>query len=100
MSDTVMPIRPTALTRLSARPHETIKRNASVASVPIAMTSLPRSRRESLMAEPALLEARLQVIADAECVGHDRQRRVHGPARREEAPVDDVEVVELVRLAV
>ena len=41
-----------------------------------------------------------QVVADAQRVGHRGQRRVHGARRREEARVDDVEVVELVRLAV
>ena len=41
-----------------------------------------------------------QVVAHAQRVGHDRQRRVHRAARREEAAVDDVEVVEIVGLAV
>src|ERR1051326_3670273 len=40
------------------------------------------------------------MIADTQGVGHDRQRRIHRAARREEAAVDDVEVVDLVRLAV
>ena len=41
-----------------------------------------------------------EVLADAQGVGDDRQRRVHRADRREEARVDDVEVVELVGLAV
>ncbi len=41
-----------------------------------------------------------QVVADAERVGHRGQRRVHGADAREEAGVDDVEVVELVGPAV
>ena len=41
-----------------------------------------------------------QVVADAQRVGHRRQRRVHGARGREEAGVDDVEVVEVVGLAV
>ena len=41
-----------------------------------------------------------QVVADAEGIGHDRQGRVHGSARREEAAVDDVQIVDFVRLAV
>src|SRR4051812_25953032 len=41
-----------------------------------------------------------QVVADAHRVRHDRQRRIHRAARHEEAAVDHVEIVELVRLAV
>ena len=41
-----------------------------------------------------------QVIAYAQGVGHDSQRRIHRAARREEATVDDIEIVEIVRLAV
>src|SRR6185437_12722366 len=43
---------------------------------------------------------RQQVVADAQRVGHRRERRVHGPDTGEDARVDDVEVVELVRAAV
>src|SRR3954466_11238954 len=39
-------------------------------------------------------------VADAKRVGDDRECRVHGADRREEARVDDVEVVDFVRLAV
>ena len=42
----------------------------------------------------------MQVVADAQRVRHRGERRVHGAARGEEARVDDVEVVEVVRLAV
>src|SRR3954468_6105987 len=41
-----------------------------------------------------------QVVADAERVRHRGQGRVDGADAREEARVDDVQVVELVRLAV
>src|SRR6516165_3158177 len=41
-----------------------------------------------------------QVIADAEGVGHDRQRGIDGGTRREKAAVDDVEVFDFVRLAI
>ena len=41
-----------------------------------------------------------QVVADPQPVGHRRQRRVHRADAGEEARVDDVEVVELVRPAV
>ena len=40
------------------------------------------------------------MFADADGVGHRGERRVHGADAREEAGVDDVEVVELVGLAV
>src|SRR4029450_5222937 len=49
---------------------------------------------------PRSLDSLEQVIADAERVGHRRQRGGHRADAREEARVDDVEVVELVRLAV
>ena len=45
-------------------------------------------------------ETLAEVIADAERVRHRGQPRVHRADAREEAGVDDVEVVELVRLAV
>src|SRR3954447_536574 len=41
-----------------------------------------------------------QVVSDAERVRHRRERRVHRADAREEARVDDVEVVDLVRAAV
>src|SRR6516225_8225744 len=40
------------------------------------------------------------VIAHAERVCHDGQRRIHSSAGGEEAAVNDVQVIELVRLAV
>src|SRR6476660_5771714 len=40
------------------------------------------------------------VIPDAQCVGDGGERRVHRADAREEAGVDDVEVVHLVRAAV
>ena len=40
------------------------------------------------------------MITDTHGVGHDGQRRIHRAARREEAAVDDIEIVEVVRLAV
>src|SRR5260370_18631522 len=36
------------------------------------------------------------MIADAERIGHDRQRRIDRPLRREEACVHDIEVVHVV----
>src|SRR5262249_14431761 len=48
----------------------------------------------------ALSEPGLQVIADAKRIGHDGERGVDRPTRREEAGVHHVEVVQLVRLAV
>src|SRR3954464_14711670 len=41
-----------------------------------------------------------EVLADPDGVGHGRERRVHRADAREEARVDDVEVVDLMRLAV
>src|SRR6185369_12471899 len=45
-------------------------------------------------------EAFEQMVADPQRVGHDRQRRVHRRARRKEAAVDDVQVVDMMRAAV
>src|SRR5690348_6103709 len=41
-----------------------------------------------------------QVVANAQRVRHDRERRIHRTARRKEAPVHDVQVVHVVCLAV
>jgi hypothetical protein len=41
-----------------------------------------------------------QVIADSQRVGHDCQRRIHSPARRKEARIHYIQVVELMRFAV
>src|SRR5690349_9176732 len=41
-----------------------------------------------------------QMIADAEGIGHDGQRGVNGGAGREEAPVHDIEIVDLVSFAI
>src|SRR5438093_10736402 len=41
-----------------------------------------------------------QMISDAQGVGHDGQRRVHRPGGWEEAGIDHVQVVQVVRLAV
>src|SRR6185295_244460 len=46
------------------------------------------------------VEAIDEMVADAQGIGHRGQRRVHGAAGGEEARVDDVEVVEVVGLAV
>src|SRR5215471_12009580 len=41
-----------------------------------------------------------QVVANAKRVGDDRQRGIHGGARREKAAIDDIEIVDFVRPAV
>jgi hypothetical protein len=38
--------------------------------------------------------------AYAQRIGHDRERRVHGSDRDEEARIDDIEVVQIVCLAI
>ena len=40
------------------------------------------------------------MIADAQRIRHDCERRIHCPARTEEACIDNAEVIELVRFAV
>src|SRR4249919_2107396 len=48
----------------------------------------------------ALREAIEEMVANAQRIGHRRQRRVHGTDAREEAGVDDIQVVNLVGTAV
>src|SRR3954453_1035761 len=62
--------------------------------------SVPGSGMRGLLLRDTDAEALEQVVADAQAVGHRRERRVHRPDAREEARVDDVEVVDLVRPAV
>src|SRR5262245_10933646 len=72
--------------------------------VAVAMLTSPlggRTRRAaSAPRAPFSRQPRRQVIAHAQRVCHDGEGRVHASARREEAAVDDIQVVELVRLAV
>ena len=49
---------------------------------------------------PGLAQPLRQMLTHPDRVRHRRERRVHGADAREEARVDDVQVVELVRLAV
>src|SRR6266700_2118197 len=44
-------------------------------------------------------EARENVVADADGVGHDGQRRIDRAARREKAAIHDIQVVYVVRFA-
>ena len=59
-----------------------------------------RRRRLLTPAGPRSVQALEQVVADAQRVRHRRKRRVHSRDAREEAGVDDIEVVEFVRAAV
>src|SRR5262245_22167278 len=70
----------------------------TMATFPLTLTSCPPWRDAERV--PRSLDALEQVVADAERVGHGRQRWVHRADAWKEARVDDVEVVELVRLAV
>src|SRR5271166_1540362 len=45
-------------------------------------------------------ESLFQVVSDAQRIGDDGQRRVHGGTRGEEAAVHDVEIVHIMRFAV
>src|SRR5439155_23983691 len=60
-----------------------------------------RSSREDSI-EPSYVspEPLSEVVTDPERVRHDGERRIHRAARREEARVDDVEVVDVMSLAV
>src|SRR4249919_1884632 len=74
---------------------------------PVTIATLPSSSMVRLLVRwgsgpvraDRLRELLVEVVADADGVGHGGQRRVHGADAREEAGVDHVEVVELVGLA-
>src|SRR5208283_104551 len=48
----------------------------------------------------ARAQALQNMIAHAQRVGHDRQRRIHRRARREEAAIHDVEILEIMGFAI
>src|SRR5438477_13198847 len=60
----------------------------------------PLRDMDRLRAGLAGVEPSQQVVADSDCVRHRGERGVHGADAREEARVDDVEVVELVGTAI
>jgi hypothetical protein len=49
---------------------------------------------------PNLFHPLQQMISHPQRIGYNRQRRIHCAARREEAGIDDVEIVHFVRFAV
>src|SRR5271169_499784 len=67
----------------------------SHARTKLQKTSL-RSTAHSRLFGYARAQALQNVIAHAQRIGHDRQRRVHRRARREEAAVHDVEILEIM----
>ena len=96
-------MRSTSVTSTSAR--RSARAAASPPKPPPTITTrrlpaVPLSRHGRTPAGRLRAQPLEQVVADAQRVGHRGQRRVHRADAREEAGVDDVEVVELVRLAV
>ena len=69
----------------------------AVASVPLLVATV---RSSSGLSRTRLLQPPLQVVANAQGVSHNGQGRIHGATGREEAGVDDVEVVDIMRFAV
>ena len=67
--------------------------------VQLALGAVIRHARRSAVSSGTPMRSQ-QVVADAQRVGHRGQRRVHRADAREEARVDDVEVVDLVGAAV
>src|SRR5262245_46263456 len=102
MFPTVIPTAPTPRigstdSASRARPGEPTpspQSRSSAASVVLVFITASASRGSSSR------EPFEQMIADAERIGPERQRGIDCSARGKEAGVDDVEVVELVRLAV
>src|SRR5688572_3208220 len=99
MSETVTPTRATASTGCVAGAAATLSSAARTTTSWLNLRGdIARFLHQlgRLVSRP---EPREDAVADAQRVGHDRQRGVHGRAGREEAGVDDVEVVHLVRAA-
>ena len=69
----------------------------AVASVPLRVAT---GRWSSGFSRARLGQPLLQVVAHAQGIGQNGQGRMHGATGREEAGVDDVEVVDLMRCAV
>src|SRR5207248_9863847 len=88
---TVIPMQATPRTSGSAR-----------ATAQCAMTDdeAMRMAQRSLCMASSGSESLAQMVGDAQRIRDDREPRVHGSGRGEEARLDDVEVVHLVRLAV
>src|SRR5271166_2787755 len=59
-----------------------------------------RSTTHSRSFDDARAQALQNVIAHAQRIGHDRQRRVYRRARREKAAVDDVKILEIMGFAI
>src|SRR3954454_16331624 len=92
-------LRSTSVTRTPSRPASR-RAQPTPAKPPPTTTTPSSSDMRGLLSRGARAETLEQVVADAQRVGHRRQRRVHRADAREEARVDDVEVVDLVRAAV
>src|SRR5271167_3355839 len=72
---------------------------SSHAGTKLRKTSL-RSTAHSRLFGCARAQALQNVIAHAQRIGHDRERWVHRRARREEAAIHDVEILEIMGLAI
>src|SRR2546422_4857817 len=62
--------------------------------------SASASRRRTTRRRTRLPQPPREVLAHTQRVGHDRERRIDGGARRKERRVDDVKVVDFVGAAV
>src|SRR5262245_29271988 len=60
----------------------------------------PTSDREGICGSPDFrMQPLCEMLGHSDCIGHRRQRRVHGADAHEEAGVDDVQIVELMSFA-
>src|SRR5271166_750932 len=67
---------------------------------PSLRNALLRSTARSRSFRDARAQTLQNVIAHPQRIGHDRQRRIHGRARREEAAIHDVEILKIMGLAI
>src|SRR4051794_27169454 len=116
MSETVNPTASTAVTvsggaaaapgamrprvRRTSTPPAKTRRPGTTNGPADAMRLMSGSVRQVLRSTRARAETVEHVVADSNRVRHDGQRRVDGAAGDEEAAVDHVQVVDLVRFAV
>src|ERR1043165_7045047 len=107
MSDTVMPIAPTcsttgtatSLMRRGTRELFRARACCEERARPSAGTGRRRPAQavnRELLLSFASFHSLQQVIAHAQRVGHDCERRIHSAARGKEARINDVKIVEFV----
>src|SRR6266850_442418 len=95
ISETVMPTASTDFTICAAAELDTATSTATKTSTRPNLLLVA-----SRLTPGSLFHSLDQVFTHAQRIGHDRQRRIDGAAGDEEATVDDVKIIQIVRSAV